>query len=71
MPHIGFVGSILEPPENWISDTENIILKFAAGKKTIAKDRIFADPELAGAGTDPTGQIYGCNEVHLDNKGTV
>jgi Reverse transcriptase (RNA-dependent DNA polymerase) len=33
MPHIGFVGSILEPPENWISDTENIILKFAAGKK--------------------------------------
>jgi hypothetical protein len=53
MPHIGFVGSILEPPENWISDTENIILKFAAGKKIVAKDRIYADPELGGLGLIP------------------
>jgi hypothetical protein len=37
LPHISFIGSILEPPEGWIEDITGRVEKFVLKNNRIAK----------------------------------
>jgi hypothetical protein len=50
LPHITFVGCILEPPGNWLNKVQEKIEKFVMGKDQIARDRIYLPVRLGGIG---------------------
>jgi hypothetical protein len=50
LPHINFVGCILEPPGNWLGKVQEKIKKFVMGKDQIAKERIYLPVRSGGIG---------------------
>ena len=47
---VSYVGTILTPPPEFLSEFENIIVNFIKQKTKIAKSRIFATPNAGGLG---------------------
>jgi hypothetical protein len=50
LPHISFVGCILEPPGNWLNKVQERIEKFVLGKEQIARERIYLPVRSGGIG---------------------
>jgi hypothetical protein len=53
LPHISFVGSVLEPPEGWVERISEIIEKFVLGTEKFAKIKIYTNSEKGGLGLIP------------------
>jgi hypothetical protein len=53
LPHISFVGSVLEPPEGWTDNVSEIIEKFVLGTEKVAKLKIYTSAEKRGLGLIP------------------
>jgi hypothetical protein len=50
LPHISFVGSILEPPADWVCTVTEIIEKFVLGPERISKTKLYASAKKGGLG---------------------
>jgi hypothetical protein len=50
MPHVSFVGSILEPPADWVNSVTEIIEKFVLGSERISKSKLYASTKKGGLG---------------------
>jgi hypothetical protein len=53
LPHISFVGSVLEPPEGWVETISETIEKFVLGTEKFAKIKIYTSAEKGGLGLIP------------------
>jgi hypothetical protein len=53
LPHISFVGSVLDPPEGWTENVSEIIEKFVLGTEKVAKIKIYTSSEKGGLGLIP------------------
>jgi hypothetical protein len=50
LPHVSFVGSILEPPADWVNSVTKIIEKFVLGPERISKAKLYASTKKGGLG---------------------
>jgi hypothetical protein len=48
--HISFVGSILEPPADWVCTVTEIIEKFVLGPEHISKTKLYSSAKKGGLG---------------------
>jgi hypothetical protein len=50
LPQVAFIGTILNPPENWADKLNNVCEKFVLGSDKISKTKLYIPPKLGGIG---------------------
>jgi hypothetical protein len=50
LPQVAFIGTILNPPENWADKLNSVCEKFVLGTDKISKTKLYIPPKLGGIG---------------------
>jgi hypothetical protein len=50
LPHVGFVSTILKPPDQWAEKLNNVCENFVLGNEKVAKAKLYISPKMGGLG---------------------
>jgi hypothetical protein len=50
LPQVAFIGTILNPPDNWAEKLNNVCEKFVLGSEKISKTKLYIPPKFGGIG---------------------